>query len=222
MHISDGILSVQWIFIWYAAAAIFLLFGVREIRKKSRENLAYIPMLALMGAAIFVISVWHIPVPVTGSSSHPTGVAISAVLVGPFATVVISSIALFFQMFLAHGGLTTLGANTFSMGVAGAFSGFLTYACLRRAGISIWVSAGIAAFVSDIMTYVTTALQLALSLHPEAILRYWTIFSLGFLPTQVPLAAVELVFTTATIRHIVEHRPEVTEWRDLRKIPSSS
>ncbi len=57
-------------------------------------------MLALMGAAVFIISVWHIPVPVTGSCSHPVGTPMAAIIVGPFATVVITSIALFFQRFL--------------------------------------------------------------------------------------------------------------------------
>ena len=51
-----------------------------------------------------MISVWHIPVPVAGSCSHPIGTPLAAMIVGPFATVVISGIALFFQMFLGMAG----------------------------------------------------------------------------------------------------------------------
>jgi cobalt/nickel transport system permease protein len=225
MHISDGILSPVWIVIWYIVAFIFLSLGVREIKRKSGQNPVYMPMLALMGAAIFVISVWHIPVPVTGSCSHPTGTPMSAVLVGPFATVVLSAIALFFQMFLAHGGLTTIGANTVSMGIVGAFSGFIIYASLRKVGVSFWISAGIAAFIGDILTYVTTALQLALSLHPEAIAKYWVIFTLSFVPTQVPLAVLEFAFTIAAIKYVLQRRPEflteVRTWTGSQRTPSS-
>jgi cobalt/nickel transport system permease protein len=215
MHISDGILSPYWIGIWYLVALVFIVLGIIQIKKESRRNPAYIPMLSLMGAAVFIISVWHIPVPVTGSSSHPIGTPMSAILVGPLPTVVISSIALFFQMFLAHGGLTTLGANTFSMGIVGAFSGYITYLLLRRAGASIWISVGMAGLVGDLLTYVTTAFELAVSLHPDNLLYYWTLFALGFLPTQLPLAIGEFVFTAATIRYIMERRPEFL----IRTIP---
>ena len=53
-------------------------------------------------------------------------------LIGPGPTVVVASIALLLQaLFLAHGGLTTLGANIMSMGVVGAFSAYGIYHLLR-------------------------------------------------------------------------------------------
>ena len=97
-----------------------------------------------MGAAVFVISVWHIPVPVTGSCSHPVGTPMAAMIIGPLPTVVISAIALFFQTFIGHGGITTIGANTFSMGISGNIYRILQhFGSLRKAGASIWLSAGI-------------------------------------------------------------------------------
>ncbi|MEE8402193.1 MAG: energy-coupling factor ABC transporter permease [Candidatus Hydrothermarchaeaceae archaeon] len=209
MHISDGMLSPTWIAAWYIVALVFLAVGVRDIKKTARMHPVYLPVLALMGASVFVISVWHIPVPVTGSSSHPIGTPMSAILVGPWATVVLSSIALSFHMFLAHGGLTTLGANTFSMGIVGGFSGYFTYRVFRKFGASIWLSAGMAGFVGDMLTYITTAFELAVSLHPEALLYYWAIFAAGFIPTQVPLAVAEFIFTAGAIRYVLDRRPEL-------------
>ena len=60
------------------------------------------PMLAMMGAAVFILSVLHIPVPVAGSCSHPTGGALAAITIGLFPAMVINFVALIFQtLFLA-------------------------------------------------------------------------------------------------------------------------
>ena len=217
MHISDGVLTAGWIIFWYVIAAVFVIVGVRQITTKRKNNPAYMSMLALLGAAVFVISVWHIPVPVAGSCSHPIGTPMAAMVIGPFPTVVISGIALFFQMFLAHGGLTTLGANIFSMGIAGTFVGFFTFLGLKKAGASIWFSAGIGALLGDLVTYITTALIIALAVQPSNVLTYWGIYTFEFLPTQVPLAIVEFVFTAAAVQYVADRRPELLSWR-LKKI----
>ena len=211
MHISDGILSLGWCAFWYIVCIPFWILGVRRIRRRSAEDQKYKPMLALFGSAIFVISVWHIPVPVTGSCSHPVGTPLSAIIVGPFATVVLSTIALFFQAFLGHGGITTLGANTFSMGIVGTFTGYATYVLLRKLRAPLWLSAGMAGFVGDMMTYVTSAFELAIGLHPHAVLRYWLIFFMGYGPTQIPLAIGEFLFTAGVIEYLAERRPELVK-----------
>jgi len=187
--------------------------GVRQITTKRKNNPAYMSMLALLGAAVFVISVWHIPVPVAGSCSHPIGTPMAAMIIGPFPTVVIAGIALFFQMFLAHGGLTTLGANTVSMGILGTFVGFFTFLGLRKAGASIWLSAGLGALVGDLVTYISTALIIALAIQPSNVITYWGIYTFEFLPTQIPLAIVEFVFSAAAVQYIADRRPELLSWR---------
>ncbi len=212
MHISDGILEPMWIIIWYIVALALLAVGIYQIRKRSQGNPQYLPTLALMGAAISVISVWHVPVPVTGSCSHPIGTPLSAIIVGPFPTVVISAIALFFQTFLGHGGLTTLGANTISMGIVSTFTGFATWIGLRKLGLGIFWAAGLAGFVGDVFCYVATAFELAVSLHPEALFQYWGVFALGFVPTQLPIAVIELVFTGLVVRYIADVRPEMLKF----------
>jgi len=201
MHISDGILEPTWIFFWYAISVLFIGLGLRIINKRIKDDPVYLPRLSLIGAVIFVISIWHIPVPVTGSSSHPVGTPMASIIIGPFATAVISAIALFFQVFVAHGGLTTIGANTFSMGIAGAFGGYFVYRILKNVS-PLWFSAGMAGFAGSILTYLTTALQLALSLNTGDVMYYWKLYSLGFIPTQLPLAFAEFAFTSYVIRYI--------------------
>lgn len=212
MHIADGILTWQWSIAWYIVAIFFVAIGARKIAQTRKANPAYMSILALMGAAVFVISVWHIPVPVTGSSSHPNGTALSAIIIGPLATAAISGIVLFFQVFLGHGGITSLGANLISLGVVGGFVGISIYLLLKKLGASVWLAAGVAGFVGDLSTYAFTALQLAISLNPGSIGQHWGIYMLGYLPTQIPLAILEFAFTAAAVQYIQIHRPEILTW----------
>jgi len=209
MHISDGILTPMWCLVWLALSVPFIAVGIWRIKRRVEDNPAYMPLLAMMGAAVFIISVWHIPVPVTGSCSHPTGTVMAAILVGPFATVVLSAIALFFQTFLGHGGITTLGANTMSMGIVGTFSGYLLFLLLRRVNTPLWLAAGIGGFVGDIACYIAAALELALSLNPGSVFFHWGMYSLGYMPTQLPLAVAEFVFTAGVVQYIADRRPDV-------------
>jgi cobalt/nickel transport system permease protein len=99
MHIEDGILSPLACGAWYGVTAAFVVPGIYEIKRRIRENPLYKPFLAMVGVAVFVISAMHLPVPVTGSCSHPCGTALAAIIVGPFATAVTSTIVLFFRLF---------------------------------------------------------------------------------------------------------------------------
>ena len=89
-----------------------------------------------------MVSCMPIPVPAAGSCSHPCGTGIAAIFIGPLLTVVVSSVALLLQaLFLAHGGLSTLGANLASMGIAGAFAGYGIFILVRRLTGSWWIAA---------------------------------------------------------------------------------
>src|SRR3990172_1820075 len=107
MHISEGILTAPWAGLWFIAAVPFLYWGIREIKKRSAVAPQFKTYIALMGAAVFIISCMPIPVPVAGTCSHPCGTGLAAILVGPAPTAVLASIALTLQaLFLAHGGVT--------------------------------------------------------------------------------------------------------------------
>ncbi len=211
MHIEDGILPPEAWGAWYGVAILFILPGLREIKKRAREALSYKPLLAMVGVAVFVISAMHLPVLVTGSCSHPCGTPLAAIIVGPFATIVISTIVLFFQaIFLGHGGITTIGANTFSMGIVGGISGYLSWKLLRSFHSPIWLAAAVAGFTGDLLTYATSAFELAWSLHGSVpLVHQWLVFFLGYGPTQLPLAVGEAVFSAAVLQVMVSRRPDL-------------
>lgn len=211
MHIEDGILPPKAWGLWYGVTVLFIIPGIKEIKRRVQENLTYKPFLSMTGVAVFVISAMHLPVPVTGSCSHPCGTPLAAIIVGPFATAVISAIVLFFQaLFLGHGGITTIGANDFSMGIAGAISGYLSWKILRSVKSPVWLAAGVAGFVGDLVTYLTSAFELALSLHGHVpLVKQWMIFFLGYGPTQLPLAVAEAIFTAAVLQAMISRRPDL-------------
>ena len=135
MHIMEGYLPGGFCIAWGVICLPFLWMGFRSIRKSLNENRRVLPLLAMAGAFIFVISSLKIP-SVTGSCSHMTGTGLGALLFGPGAVSILGLIVLLFQaILLAHGGLTTLGANVFSMAVAGPFVSYGIYRLCQKGGV---------------------------------------------------------------------------------------
>jgi cobalt/nickel transport system permease protein len=211
MHIEDGILPWSACIAYFAITAAFLFPAVLQINKRVRENPYYKPLLAMAGVGIFVISAMHMPVPVTGSCSHPCGTPLSAIIVGPFATVLLSVIVLFFQaVLLGHGGITTIGANTVSMGIAGTFVGYGLWKLIRKFNGPVWLAAGVAGLIGDLVVYLTSAFELAFSLHGHvSFWHQWMVFFLGYGPTQFPLAIGEAIFTAVIVQAMASRRPDL-------------
>lgn len=206
----EGFLPLTWAIFWYAASAPFIVYGVWRLKQIISEYPESKPMLAVAGAFAFVLSSFKIP-SVTGSCSHPTGTGFGAMIFGPAVTSVISAIVLLYQaLLLAHGGITTLGANIFSMGIAGPVAAYLVYKILRNiAGFNITVFA--AATLGDTATYITTSIQLALAFPAPAggILKSFIGFSGIFAVTQVPLAIIEGLVTMLIFKYLIELKPDV-------------
>jgi cobalt/nickel transport system permease protein len=210
MHIMEGFLPLKWVIFWYAVSAPFIVYGVWRLKKVMSEHPESKPMLAVAGAFAFVLSSLKIP-SVTGSCSHPTGTGFGAIIFGPAVTSVMSAIVLLYQaLLLAHGGITTLGANTFSMGIVGPIVAYLVYKALRNiAGFNITVFA--AATLGDIATYVTTSIQLALAFPAPVggVLKSFIGFSGIFAVTQVPLSIIEGLVTMLLFKYLLELKPDV-------------
>ncbi len=221
MHLSEGILPAQWAGLWFAVAIPFVAWGLRDLRSRSNLTPVFKPMVALIGAAVFVISCMPIPVPTAGSCSHPCGTGLAAILIGPQLTVLVTSIALLLQaLFLAHGGLTTLGANIVSMGVAGGFTGFAVFHGARKLRAPLWLAAFLAGVLSDWATYATTSFELASALHGSgSMAKMFGAVALAFLPTQLPLGILEGVVSAGVYCFIVARRPALIQ--SLRTIKAA-
>lgn len=210
MHLSEGILPLPWAGLWFALSVPFLWWGLRSLKERSKQEPHLKAMAGLVGAAVFVISCMPIPVPTAGTCSHPCGTGMAAILIGPALTVLVASVALTLQaLFLAHGGLTTLGADIMSMGVAGAFVGYGAFVACKRLGLPVMVAAFMAGVVSDWATYAMTSFTLASALHGDSSLwtLFWTI-GVAFVPTQLPLGILEGFMAAGAYRFVSTRRPE--------------
>lgn len=189
MHIGEGMLPASWSIAWGVVCLPFVLYGFRSIGKRVNATPKVKILLAMCGAFAFVLSALKIP-SVTGSCSHPTGVGLAAILFGPTITSVLGLIVLVFQaLLLAHGGITTLGANTFSMAIAGPIVSWLVFKGLKKVNVSTAVCVFFAAALGDLATYVVTSLQLGVVFG--GFVKFLGVFAL----TQIPLAIAEGLLT---------------------------
>lgn len=208
MHIAEGFLPVAWCGFYFVACIPFVFLGVRDIRKCGSKNKDIKMLIALVGAFAFVLSAMKIP-SVTGSCSHPTGTGLGAMIFGPFIMSVISIVVLLFQaLFLAHGGLTTLGANVLSMGVLGPIVAYLVYKLFKKKNRKVAIFLG--AMFGDLATYLVTSIELGLAFPASSggfLVAFGKFVSI-FAVTQVPLAIIEGLVTVIIFDFIQKHASE--------------
>lgn len=220
MHIMEGFLPIEHAVGWTLASAPFVAYGIHTIRKKTRDKPEHRILLGVAAAFAFVLSALKLP-SVTGSCSHPTGTGLGALLFGPTAMAPVGAVVLLFQaLLLAHGGLTTLGANIFSMAIVGPFAAAAIFRLARRVNASMAVSVFLAASLADLLTYVTTSVQLAWA-FPDPVggfLVSFAKFAGIFALTQVPLAISEGLLTVLIFNALARFNAQ--ELRDLKLIDS--
>ena len=205
----EGFLPPMWCAFWYILSGIVVAYGVVQLKKIISENPEAKPLIAVAGAFMFVLSSLKMP-SVTGSCSHPCGNGLGAVLFGVPITAVLGAIVLLFQaLFLAHGGLTTLGANDFSMAIVGPTAAVIAYRLCMKAGLNSSIAIFFAALFGDWLTYVTTAIQLAVAFPIPSFTAAFTKFIVIYAYTQVPLAIAEGLLTVIIWDYIKKLRPDL-------------
>jgi cobalt/nickel transport system permease protein len=209
MHIMEGFLPNPWWEIWWAIMIPIVAYGIYKLSKIAKKTPEAKPLLALMGAFIFVVSALKLP-SLFGSSSHPTGSGLAAVVFGPAIASVLSMIALIFQAtLLAHGGITTLGANVFSMGIVGPAVAWVTWVICKKVRAPTQAGVFLAVALSDLFTYVTTSVQLALAFpatgFTNAFLKFVSIFAV----TQIPLAIGEGILAIFIFEFLTKHKGQI-------------
>ena len=208
----EGFLSPQWCIIWWIIALPCVLFGIYRLKRITDADREALPLLGVTGGFIFLLSSLKVPTPF-GSTTHPTGTGLSAICFGPWVTSIVCAIVLLFQaLFLAHGGLSTLGANTVSMGIIGPFVGYLIYRLLNTTSVGIYTTVFLVTTFADLSTYVVTSFQLALgAVHPvtgdivSSFIWYLGVFAF----TQIPIAITEGIVLALVFKYIIQLKPDI-------------
>lgn len=210
MHIVEGFLPLSHAIAWYALSTPFLLKGMhninRQIGKKAEKKL----LLAASAAFAFLLSSLKLP-SLTGSSSHPTGIGLGTILFKPSAMTVVATIVLLFQaLLLAHGGISTLGANVFSLGIIGPWVSYLIYRLAIYLKLSVSKAVFISACLGNLSIYLTTSFQLALAFPDQkgGIIISLVKFSSIFAITQIPLAISEALLTVLIVNFLQTYNSE--------------
>ncbi|KGG79951.1 cobalamin biosynthesis protein CbiM [Caloranaerobacter azorensis H53214] len=220
MHIMEGFLPVKWTIIWFIISIPFILIGIRRMNRICKDDINMKMLLGLCGAFVFVLSSLKIP-SVTGSCSHPTGVGLGAILFGPMIASVLALIVLIFQaLLLAHGGITTLGANVFSMGIAGPIAAYGIYKLFSKGKKSKSLSIFLAAAIGDLVTYIVTSIQLGVAFPSEigGVIASVTKFLGIFAVTQIPLAISEGLLTVIVYNLLTQYNKDELQQLAARKL----
>lgn len=203
MHIPDGFLSIAVSLACWLLTGLILAATLARAGRRFQER--QVPLMGIMAAFIFAAQMINFPV-AGGTSGHLLGGALAAILLGPWAgmlvmTAVISLQALLFQ----DGGLLAMGANILNMGLLTAAVGYGLYRPFRsaRRGLRLG-AAGAAAWLSVMSGALATALQLWLSgtaklgIVVPAMLGIHLLIGLG-----------EALITVAALGFILRVRPDL-------------
>ena len=125
MHIPDGLLDpITTIVLWIVTIAIMILGYFRMGKMFEKEDSEkMIPYIGVLAAIIFAFQFVNYPVP-GGTSGHLVGGTLVAIILGPWASVIVLFLILVIQSLFGDGGITALGANAFNMGIIGGIVGF--------------------------------------------------------------------------------------------------
>ena len=166
--------------------------------------MSIVPVLA---ASIFVAQMLDWPIP-GGTTAHFVGGALLGILLGPYLGSIIMSLILLFQaLIFGDGGVSTLGANIWNMGVVAVFTGYYTYKILTRVLRNGAVIASfVAGWLSTILASFFAGLELGLStvfLYPIYVtIPAMVIWHLGF-------GLVDGLVTSGVVSYINRYRPEI-------------
>ena len=220
MHLSEGILPINQAIVWSAATVPALIWSIRGETLARKEDPSSAVLMAGATSLLFAGTLMPLPVPVVGATSHICLTPLLALIVGVRRIIWPTFfILLLHAMFFAHGGITTLGVNTLTLGLIGPLVTVGVWGALQRVGANGAVGFGLACCIGGLSVYVTDALVLAAALADTAEpATTFGVVLLGFAPVQVPLSILEAVVSVYILRALVTRRASLVPpaLRDLR------
>lgn len=208
LHIPDGFLSLPVALTFWAISAVVIGFAVKRSQKTLGDR--QVPLMGVMAAFIFAAQMINFPI-AGGTSGHLLGGALAAIILGPWAGILVMSTVVGVQaLFFQDGGLVVLGANLFNMGILTSLLGFGLYRGVKdrpfgwqlaAAGTGAWLSVLAGALATAIQLWLsgTTSLQIVL----PAMLGVHALIGLG-----------EAAITAATLAFIHKTRPDLIQSRE--------
>ncbi|MFX1497805.1 MAG: energy-coupling factor ABC transporter permease [Promethearchaeota archaeon] len=171
MHIPDGVLDpITFIILWVIVVLIMILgyFKMGKIfQREDSERL--VPYIGVLAAVIFAFQFVNYPIP-WGTSGHLVGGTLVAVILGPWASLIVLFLILVIQSLFGDGGILALGANAFNMGVIGGIVGFYLVVFFTRLlnktslkkEIKVTISTAIGSYLSIILASFMCGIEISI------------------------------------------------------------
>jgi len=203
LHIPDNFLSLFIAILFWGITASAVGMAISKTNKSLGEK--QIPLMGVMAAFIFAAQMLNFPV-AGGTSGHFLGGALAAIVLGPWAAILVMTAVIAVQgLLFQDGGLVVMGANIFNMGVLTAVISFGLYRSVigKSKGLRLAV-AGIGAWLSTIAAALVTSLQLWLSGTSQL-----QIVLLPMLGVHVLIGIGEAIITVAALAFLERTRPDL-------------
>jgi cobalt/nickel transport system permease protein len=215
MHIPDGFLSAPVSGAFYGASAFVVALAVWQTNRTLSERT--VPLMGVLAAFIFAAQMMNFPV-AGGTSGHMLGGALAAILVGPWAAIVVMTAVIGVQaLMFQDGGLAVLGANVFNMGIVTAFVGFGVYwlASVLSDGRrqAVLVGAFAAAWISVMLAALLTSAQLALSDTSP-----WSVVLPAMMGVHALIGIGEGLITAGAVAFVLATRPDLVRVAGSRPV----
>ncbi|TQD28221.1 cobalt transporter CbiM [Methanolobus vulcani] len=161
MHIPDSFIPMGQAIVYWVIALPFVFMSLKWARKELDDM--KIPILAALAAGIFAIQALNIPIGM-GTSGHMVGAVLVSIIFGsPFAGVLVLTLVLLVQGFVfGDGGITTMGANIFNMGVVSGFVGYYLFAALKSK-VDIKAAAFVGAWIGLLVSALVCSVEMAIA-----------------------------------------------------------
>ena len=211
MHLAEGVLPLGQAAAWSTLAAPAVYWSLRREQRTRRDTPSSSVIMAGATSLLFAGTLLPLPVPVVGATSHICLTPVLGLVVGVRRIVWPTFFVLLLQaVFFAHGGLTTLGVNTLTLGLLGPLTAAGLWASLRRLGVDGALGLALACGVGGLGVYVADAVVLAVALSDvTAPATTFGAVLLGFAPVQIPLAVLEAVASVGIVRLLATRRPDL-------------
>jgi cobalt/nickel transport system permease protein len=203
MHIPDGFLNLVVSLVFWLLTAVMVGLAIAKTNHALGEK--QIPLMGVMAAFIFAAQMLNFPV-AGGTSGHFLGGALAAIVLGPWAGILVMTAVVGVQGFLFQdGGLLVMGANIFNMGILTAAIGFGLYrTVINRSRATRMVVAGLAAWLATM----SAALMVSLQLWVSGTSRLEIVIP-AMLGVHVFIGIGEALITVAALAFIEQTRPDL-------------
>lgn len=222
MHIPDGLIDPVQIVIFWIISILMIILGFYKMKNvfEEEDSDKLIPYIGVLAATIFAFQFVNYPVP-GGTSGHLVGGTLVAVILGPWAAIIVLFMILLVQSLFGDGGITAIGINTFNMGIIGGLVGFYIVKALvlvlnktkLQKEIKLTIATGIGSYIAIVTAAFMCGIEIGLS---GAVPMEYAIIAMVF--WHVLIGIGEGIISALIVLFVYKAKPELIITEAMLKV----